>query len=191
MTCFLLSLRNQRKSNSINNLNLTLQLLICIKDLSPGWMLMQGVPISAEKSSWVNSSQIEQQIWLCQISFYVLSYVLDSSPCSHVDAAMSLAHASQTQTAAWGMPITCACVSVTSVSRAVNCVPQSCVRAQRHREVDSKERDVLAPLLQYLDTNTTAHVYTQCHALTGIPPKNSSNIVPVHTPKIIPFRIKG
>lgn len=66
------------------------------------------------------------------------------------------------------MPVTCACVSkhVASVSRAVNCVPQGCVRAQRHREVDSKEREMLAPHLQDWDKNTTTvHTQSVCHVL--------------------------
>ncbi len=108
---------------------------------------------------WVKYCRIEEQIWLCQISFDELSYVLDSSPCSYVDSVMSLAHASQTQVAAWGMPVSCACMSVASVSRAVNCVPQGCVRAQRHREVDSKERDMLAPLYS-IETQTQPHTHT-------------------------------
>lgn len=110
-------------------------------------------------SSCVNSCQIKEQIWKCQISFGVQRYVLDSSPCGYVDSVMSLAHASQTQIAAWGMPVTCACVSVTSVSREVNCVPQGCVRAQRHREVDSKERDMLAPLYS-IETQTQLYTHT-------------------------------
>lgn len=182
---------NQRKNDNITSCNLALQSLRCIKDLSPGWMfnvwsshlcgrrnpscefLSQLLP--NRRANLVVSDLIWwtelcpgfvtlQLCWLCD----------DISACfTNTDCGVRHAH-----------HISVCERDIRKQSGELR-TSRLCKSAAAQGGGQQRERHVSSPL-QYWDTNTTAHLYTQsrCVCFKRNDTKHSYNTISVHISKL-------